>query len=110
MANDGFALTLDDRPTRFVLTSDDGRRIDFHPVVFDEDGNARQIGAGANGGDAPYPAWGFASEGTIEGNTVLCLTPKLLVLHHTGYEPQAKDRHNVRLLCERFGIEMPAGY
>ena len=34
----GFALTEDERPTRFVLGHADGRRIDFHTVVFDEEG------------------------------------------------------------------------
>ena len=110
LGDESFAVSIDERPTRLVLAHEDGRRIDCHPVVFDVDGSARQIGAGANGGDAPYPAWGFAGEGMIDGRGVPCLTAKLLVLHHTGYEPQAKDRHNVRLLCERFGIDVPPGY
>jgi lincosamide nucleotidyltransferase A/C/D/E len=32
----GFAMSEDERPTRFVLAHDGGRRIDFHTVVFDE--------------------------------------------------------------------------
>jgi lincosamide nucleotidyltransferase A/C/D/E len=106
----GFRLNEDARPTRFVLADDGGRNIDFHPIVFDDDGNGRQIGAGPNGGDAIYPADGLLGRGTIEGRAVACLTPELLVLHHTGYEPQEKDRHNVQRLCERFGLPLPRAY
>lgn len=105
----GYELVEDLRPTRLVLAANDSRRIDFHPVVFDRDGSARQIGAGPNGGDAVYPAAGFAGLGSIAGRSD-CLTPKLLVLHHLGYPPAAKDRHNVRLLCERFDIPLPDAY
>ena len=38
----GFSLTEDERPTRFVLSDGDGRRIDFHTVVFDEGGGGVQ--------------------------------------------------------------------
>jgi len=93
-----------------VLAAGDGRRIDFHPVIFDPDGSARQIGAGPNGGNAVYPAAGFAGNGSIGDHSVACLTPRLLVLHHLGYTPTAKDRHNVRMLCERFGIPLPDAY
>jgi lincosamide nucleotidyltransferase A/C/D/E len=106
----GFAVDLDERPTRFVMADTAGGRIDFHPVVFDEHGGARQIGAGPNGGDAPYPADGFAGQGSIGGQPVQCLTPQLLVRHHTGYSPKDKDWHNVSRLCERFGVPIPRSY
>ena len=105
-----FRMSLDDRPTRFVLVDDHGRRIDFHPVVFDENGNGLQIGAGANGGDAIYPAEGLRGAGSIAGQPVACLTPGLLLKHHTGYQPLEKDAHNVRLLCEAFGLPIPRSY
>lgn len=106
----GFAVAFDERPTRFVLADSSGRRIDFHPIVFDETGAGRQIGAGPNGGDAIYPAGGLTVEGEIAGRKVPCLTPELLLRHHTGYEPQDKDRHNVRLLRERFRLPLPRAY
>ena len=46
LATIGFSPDVDARPTRFVVGDEGDRRIDFHPVVFDEDGSARQIGAG----------------------------------------------------------------
>lgn len=106
----GYTLALDSRPTRVVLTAPDERRIDFHPVVFDSQGNAVQKGAGPLGGDAPYPASGLTGRGQIAGRAVACLSPVLLVLHHTGYQPSQKDRHNVNLLCQRFGVPLPPAY
>ncbi len=106
----GFEVRLDNRPTRLVLAGDGDRRIDLHPIVIDGQGHGRQIGAGPNGGDAIYPAAGLTAEGTIDGRSVCCLTPQLLLLHHTGYEPQEKDRHNVQALCERFGLPLPRSY
>ena len=110
LASLGFQVDADDRPTRLVLAANDGRHIDFHPLVLDEQGNGRQIGAGPNGGDAIYPAQGLTGKGTVYGRPVACLTAALLLRHHMGYEPTAKDRHNVRLLCERFGLAAPTAY
>ena len=106
----GFRVEVDDRPTRLVLAASDGKRVDLHALVFDEEGNGRQIGAGPNGGDAIYPAQGLTGKGIVCGRPVPCLTPELLLRHHTGYEPTSKDRHNVRLLCEQFGLPTPRAY
>jgi len=110
LSEDAFAVITDERPTRLVLEAPDGRKIDIHPVVFDDTGNARQVGAGPNGGDAPYPAAGFAGRGLIGGAETPCLTPELLLMHHQGYRPLAKDWHNVRFLCARFALKVPAAY
>jgi lincosamide nucleotidyltransferase A/C/D/E len=106
----GFAVTLDERPTRLVLEDAAGRRIDVHPIVLDGDGSGRQIGAGPDGSDAPYPAEGLAGRGRVGGRQVACLTPELLLLHHRGYAPTSKDRRDVSLLCERFGLALPREY
>ena len=106
----GFRVERDDRPTRLVLAASDGNRVDFHPLVFDGEGNGRQTGAGPNGGDAVYPARGLTAKGIVCGRTVACLTADLLLRHHTGYEPSTKDRHNVRVLCEQFGLPTPGAY
>lgn len=110
LAQAGFHIQADQRPTRFVLADARDRRIDFHPVSFNQDGSAVQKGAGPSGGDARFPASGFTDRGGIAGRPVACLAPDLLGLFHTGYEPAEKDRHNVRLLCERFGIPLPPTY
>lgn len=31
-------------------------------------------------------------------------------LHHLGYDPDDKDFHDMRLLADRFGIDLPAPY
>jgi lincosamide nucleotidyltransferase A/C/D/E len=38
----GFVESLSWRPIRFVVTAPDGREIDFHPLVFGDDGSAVQ--------------------------------------------------------------------
>ena len=106
----GFSASIDERPTRMVVADGADRRIDLHPVTRDATGNGVQAGAGPGGGDAFYPAAGFSGAGSVGGHPVTCLTPQLLVLHHQGYEPLEKDRHNVRVLCERFGIPVPSAY
>jgi lincosamide nucleotidyltransferase A/C/D/E len=106
----GFRITIDERPTRLVLSDSGDRRIDLHLITLDERGAGRQAGAGPGGGDAVYPASGLTGRGWVAGGAVNCLTPELLLLHHTGYEPKARDRHNVRMLCERFGLRPPPSF
>ena len=38
-----------------------------------------------------------------------CLSTTVQVLHHLGYEPQEKDRHDMRLLRDHFGLDLPPG-
>lgn len=103
-----FSLTEDERPTRFVLAHADGRRIDFHTVVFDaEGGGVQPLQAGRS---YRYPPQGFAGEGTISGRAVRCLTPEVQLECHLGYEPDETDRHDMRLLAERFALRLPPEY
>jgi len=106
----GFAISLDARPTRLVVADERDRRIDLHPITLDAEGNGTQAGAGPNGGNAIYSAAGLAGNGRIAGRRVSCLTPELQLLHHRGYKPAANDRHDVRVLCERFDLPLPRGY
>ena len=91
-------------PEGFVLRAPGDRRIDIHPVRFDEEGNGLQRLAG--GVEWPYPAHGFAGTGTIGGSTVRCLTPEVQVACHAGYELKPTDIHDMRALHERFGVEL----
>jgi lincosamide nucleotidyltransferase A/C/D/E len=104
----GFAMSEDERPTRFVLAHDDGRRIDFHTVVFDEEGGGVQ--RLPDGRSYRYPPEGFAGEGVIGGRAVRCLTPEVQLECHLGYEPDKTDRHGMWLLAERFGLRLPKAY
>ena len=103
-----FFLGEDERPTRFVLEHEDGRRIDFHTVVFDEEGGGVQ--RLQDGRSYRYPPEGFAGEGVIGGRAVRCLTPEVQLECHLGYEPVETDRHDMRLLAERFGLRLPRAY
>jgi lincosamide nucleotidyltransferase A/C/D/E len=104
----GFAVTLDELPTRFVVRDRSDRRVDFHTVTFDATGAAiQQL---QDGTLAPYPAEGFFGFGQVAGVRVACLTAAVQSLHHLGYDPDQKDHHDMGLLADRFGIELPAPY
>ena len=60
--------------------------------------------------DGGYPAAGFAGRGEIAGRPFACLTAEVQLLCHVGYEPDATDRHDVRLLARRFGLPLPHPY
>ena len=104
----GFRLTEDERPVRVVYAAEDGRRVDFHTVVFDEGGGGVQPQPG--GGTFRYPPEGFAAVGEIAGRRLPCLSAKVQLLCHAGYEPDGKDRHDVAMLVERFGLKPPRAY
>lgn len=104
----GYAPGEDKRPVRFVLRAAIGRAIDVHTVTFDAGGGGLQ--PQPNGSTFRYPPEGFDWTGTIAGRRVPCLSPETQVLCHLGYEPDEDDRHDVRLLCARFGLELPEAY
>lgn len=84
-----------------------GRQVDLHPVAFDADGNG--IYTMADGSTWPYPARGFAGRGRVLGREVHCLTPEVQVLCHAGYELDADDIRDLRLLHDCFGVPLPPG-
>lgn len=104
----GYALHLDEMPTRFVLRAKGDRRIDFHPMRFDDTGDAHQELPGGKLFTCRIDA--LDRRGTIDGFEVRCLTPELQLAAHLGYEPDKTDRHDVGLLCARFGLSLPAEY
>jgi len=97
----------DTRAWNFVLGDNAGHQIDFHVIVLDEQGRG-VYGPASN--EESYPAEALAGTGTVNGRTVLCITPEWLVRFHTGYEVDATDRADVAALCERFGIPIPSEY
>ncbi|WP_190232789.1 nucleotidyltransferase domain-containing protein [Streptomyces avicenniae] len=102
LAAAGFAETLDQRPVRFVVADGAGREIDLHPLVFAPDGGATQASFDP-GRPFPYPPDCFVT-GTLDGDTVPCLSAGQQVFFHQGYEPTDRDRHDMALLRETFGI------
>ena len=86
----------------FVLGDDEGRLVDIHSYTFDEEGN--------NIFGVKYPLDSLQGTGVINGHPVRCIPPEWLVDFHTGYELDENDYRDVKLLCQKFGIEIPAGY
>lgn len=86
----------------FVLEDEQGRQVDVHACTFDADGN--------NIFGVTYPFDSLTGSGVIGGHPVKCISPDWMVKFHTGYKLDEHDYHDVKLLCERFGIEMPHEY
>ena len=86
----------------FVLGDATGRQIDIHSYTFDAEG--KHIYGVA------YPFDSLTGEGSIDGQRVTCISAAWLVKFHTGYKLDENDYHDVRALCQRFGIKMPVEY
>jgi lincosamide nucleotidyltransferase A/C/D/E len=104
MATRGFSEQprADSWECNFVLADAADRRLDVHAYTLDD--------AGKNAGGVPYTAAHLTGTGVIAGRSVRCIDPGWLVKFHTGYEVDEKDHHDVRLLCERFGLPLPAQF
>ena len=87
----------------FVLDDGQGRKIDVHVVVLDEQ---RGVWADPTDGIA-YPAGSLTGEGTIDGATVRCVTAEFLLQFKTSYPPRAVDRQDVAVLCDLLGQPVP---
>lgn len=106
MERRGFAIKEGAPPNSFVLADGSGLEVDVHAVVFDEVGNG--VYRMQNGEDWVFPAEGFCGMGVIAGRSAPCLSPTTQVLcHANGYTPIEKDLRDMRLLHERFGVELP---
>ncbi len=92
----------DTRDCNFVMGDAQGHLVDVHTYTFDEQGNL-VFGL-------PYPPDSLTGRGTILGHPVRCITPDWLVQFHTGYPLDETDYHDVRLLCQRFGIDLPGEF
>jgi lincosamide nucleotidyltransferase A/C/D/E len=86
--------------TAFVLRDGTGHELDVHALTFDR----RGCGIPAWNADVTYPPDALAGRGVIAGTPVRCLSARMQMATHTGYALQAKDRQDLRLLHERFGI------
>ena len=92
-----------DAPECFVLADDRDRRVDVHPVTFNDVGDGVQR---LTKGDWAYPAVGFRGTGTVDGVGVRCLTAEIQVLCHSGYKLEDDDLHDLRLLRNRLGAQL----
>jgi lincosamide nucleotidyltransferase A/C/D/E len=94
-------------PARLVLRDEQGRQVDFHPLLFDQRGDGWQQLSESGKAWGRYPADDLDASGVIAGREVRCLSPQLQLRFRMGYEWSERDEHDVRLLAERFGLSSP---
>jgi lincosamide nucleotidyltransferase A/C/D/E len=105
----GIRLLRGELTSNFVLGDGARLEIDVHPVRFDAAGDG--IYRMENGQDWIYPRAGFLGRGRVGSREVRCLTPEVQMLcHSTGYEPDATDFRDMRLLHERLGTALLPPY
>ncbi len=92
----------DTRDCNFVMGDDQGHLIDLHSYTFDAAG---QLVFGL-----AYPVDSLTGTGSVNGHPVQCISPEWMVKFHSGYALDDDDYHDVKVLCQRFGIPMPAEY
>ena len=83
----------------FVLGDDQGHLVDFHSCTFDDEGN--------NIFGVKYPLESLQGSGTIADFPVRCVPPDWLVKFHSDYKLDENDYQDVKLLCEKFGLQIP---
>jgi len=94
------------RPWNFVLHDGGRLRVDLHLYEPLPDG---LLHFGPVTAATVFPAAALDGHGVVAGTAVRCEAPQWSVRWHSGYPPRAKDRHDVGLLCRRFGIALPDG-
>lgn len=98
----GYKEVKRDNEWNFVMEDDNGRRIDFHAFIFDE--NEHVIGG------IKYPDKSLTGMGVIDGRIVNCISAEYMVKFHTGYPLRDSDFKDTIALCNKFGIELPKEY
>lgn len=92
----------DTRDCNFVLGDREGNLIDVHSYTFDESGN-NIFGVG-------YLPEHFEGNGVIDDYPVKCIPADWAVKFHTGYDLDENDFRDVKALCEKFSLSLPAEY
>jgi lincosamide nucleotidyltransferase A/C/D/E len=100
----GYSIETDWRPNRVELSASGSRWVDLHPLLIDDNGDARQ--AALDGGwHEMHRSWFTA--GTLGEVTVPCVSVEAQRLFHTGYELRAVDLLDLAQL-DRLTISSPA--
>jgi lincosamide nucleotidyltransferase A/C/D/E len=89
-------------PSSVVFTDGRGRRVDVHPLTFDESGDGWQ--AKIAGGAYRWPGEHLDARGRIGAYEVRCITPDLQLRWHEYEGFDDVDWTDMRSLAERFGL------
>ncbi len=92
----------DTRPVNYVLGDDHGHLVDIHTFTLDRVNHPEQ--------GLDYPLESLNGKGSILGHPVRCIDVENMVKFHSGYLLDENDYHDVMVLCQRFGLELPAEY
>ncbi|MEO8328831.1 MAG: aminoglycoside nucleotidyltransferase [Candidatus Nanopelagicales bacterium] len=95
-----------DQPWNWVLHDGVSRKVDLH--LYEPVSDTEWHYGSALGGQT-FPAEALAGRGSIGDLVVRCESAEWALRFHSGYEPQDTDRRDMRLLCERLGMELPPG-
>ncbi|MBI2064644.1 MAG: nucleotidyltransferase family protein [Candidatus Yanofskybacteria bacterium] len=98
----GFKEIKRDNEHNVVFADDKGKELDYHAFITDETGHIT--------GGIAYPDESLTGTGSIDNQTVRCISPEFMVKFHSGYELKEKDFQDVRAICDKFGIELPEEY
>src|SRR2546426_10601110 len=102
-----FRRIRDEWPASFVLADARGRQIDIHPIRIDDRGDGWQ--EQPSGEMALWPREALAGRGRIRDREVRCTSPEFELASHLYPGHDDVDRSDIERLCERFGLERPAG-
>lgn len=92
------------KPWNFLMARPDGVVVDLHVIELDADGN------GLLAPGSVYPAASLRGRAMLGGRPVDCITAEWVVKFHDEYAGDADDRADVRAVCERYDLEIPAQY
>ena len=92
----------DTREVNFVMGDNQGRLVDIHTYSLDRVNHPEQ--------GLDYPLASLNGRGTILGYPVSCIDVENMVKFHTGYTVDETDYHDVKALCQRFGMDIPTEY
>ena len=93
-------------PSSFVLRDRTGRKIDCHPLTFDERGDGWQANR-SNGEPHRWPSEHLHARGTIGGVDVPCISPELQLRWHVYPEFDDIDFADMTQLARRYDLELP---
>ena len=94
----------DSRPCNFVMGNGDGKEVDIHVIVRDDEGNGRYGPPEAV--ESTYPADALRGRGSIDGLPVRCTSPEFQIRSHSGYDLNDTDVDVVTALADKFGLDL----